>query len=249
MKILLIIPLLFAFSTIWAEVSVQNDQKYIGDDGALHIVGEINNDLSVPLNQIDISATLYSENVIVDTISSGSLVNTIMPGMKAPFDIIVVGNDAKLVDDYSLDLEYQVKAPKSQVIDVTSSEISRDGLNNLIIQGTVENKGDVTANTISVVATLYDREGKVAAVSKIHPEPDYLRSDDQAYFMVSIPDKTQTSEVVDYSLVAESEEYAAVPEFPIGSTILLSASVFGYILITRYARRTIASLVSAADLR
>ena len=246
----MLIPLVLGIPTAWGEISIQNDQKYIGDDGALHIVGEIKNDFEMPLNQIKIHASLYSvSDQLIDEISSNALVNNIMPGMKAPFDIMVVGQNVEDVEKYLLDFDYEVANPKSQVIDITSSEISRDNFDNLIITGTVLNNGEITANAISVIATLYDKEGNVAVVSKAQTEPDYLRSSDEAFFLVSVPDKTQTSTVVDYSLVAESEEYAAVPEFPLGSGALLAVSVFGYIALTKYWNKSIANVVAAADLR
>ncbi len=51
-----LIPLAFG------EAFIQNDQQYIGDDGALHIVGEIKNNLESPVNQINIHVTLLDEN-------------------------------------------------------------------------------------------------------------------------------------------------------------------------------------------
>ena len=248
--LLALIPLVFGIPIAWGEISIQNDQKYIGDDGVLHIVGEIKNDLDVPLNQIQIHASLFStSNQLIESISSNSLVNNIMPGMKAPFDIMIAGNNVQNIERYLLDFDYEVANPKSQVIDITSSEISKDSFDNLVITGTVSNNGEITANTVSVIATLYDKEGNVAVVSKAQTEPDYLRSSDEAFFLVPIPDKIQTNTVVDYSLVAESEEYAAVPEFPLGSGILLASSVFGYIVLTKYWNRTIANVVAATDLR
>ncbi len=234
--------------TASAEVTILNDKKYIGDDDSVHIVGEIQNNLDVPLRQIQVFVTLYdSNNNIISTKETSSLVNTIMPTMKSPFDLVLTEKNLKQADSYELDFDYQVSAPKSQVIDITSSEISRDSHNNVMITCTVANNGEITANTISVVATLYDKDGNVAAVSKTHPEPDYLRSEDEAFFLVSVPDKSQTTEIHDYSLLAESEEYAAVPEFPIGSTILLAGSVSAYIGLTRYSGSIIANLVSATN--
>jgi hypothetical protein len=247
--LILILPLMLGFSNSWAEISIQNDQKYLGNDNALHIVGEIKNDLNVPLNQIDIEVTLYSNGELIDKTNADSLVTTIMPGMKAPFDIIIIGENAKIIDNYSLELDYQVSEPKSQVIEITSSEFSKDSLDNLFITGTVANQGEITANTISVVATLYDREGKVAAVSKTHTEPDYLRAADETFFLLTIPDKVQANSVVDYTLVAESEEYAPVPEFPLSSILLLATSVSGYVILSRYSNRVITNLVSATNLK
>jgi len=233
-----------------AEVFVQNDQMYIGDDESLHIVGEILNELSVPINQVDVYATLYTDDGnIVDTISASTLVNRVMPGMKGPFDLLLIGNQARFVDNYILEFDYKISEPKSQVIGISSSEFSRDSFDNLMITGTVTNNGEITANTVTVIVTLYDREGKVAAVSKVQTEPDYLRSNEEMFFLVSVPDKLQSTTAVDYSLVAESEEYSAVPEFPLGSMFLLVSSVSVYLILTRYSGRIITNLVSASNLK
>jgi len=240
----LVFPLTL-FSSAWAEISIQNDQQYFGDDGTLHIVGEIENKFDAPINQIEIQAKLFSNGVLIDTVNSASMLSTIMPQMKGPFDILVLGDEAKHVDEYSLEISYKITEPKNQVIDITSSDFVRDSSNNLVIKGTVANHGTITANTIVVVATLYDRDGKVAAVSKTHVEPDYLGSDDHSFFFVTVPDKSQSNSIVDYTVVAESEEYTAVPEFPVGSMIFLATSVFAYLIFTRYSSRVTVNLVSA----
>ncbi len=245
--LIVLLPLIFGISNAWAELSIENDQQYLVDDGSLHIVGEIRNNLNVPLNQINIHATLYSNGQIIHETSGSSLVNTIMPGMKGPFDIIILGEKTKLVDNYSLKLDYKITDPKKQVIEITTSKINRDNLDNLFITGTVANQGEITANTVTVVATLYDRDGKVVAAYKNHTEPDYLRASDETFFLVSLPDKFQANDVVDYTLVAESEEYAPVPEFPLGTLLLLASSVSVYILFTRYSSLVITNLVSASN--
>jgi hypothetical protein len=234
----------------FGEVFIQNDQQYIGDDGALHIVGEIKNNLDVPLNQINVHVTLLDENKHLIAIrETSSLVNIIMPGMKGPFDLVLTNDEAKKMKSYSLELDYKVSPPKNQVIDITESELSRDKYNNLLITGIVTNRGDITANNVAVIATLYDNEGNVAAVSRVHPEPDYLRVDGNAFFLVVILDKIQTSRINDYTLIAESEEYAAVPEFPVGTLVLLVGALSVYIGITRFSGRIITSLISATNLK
>jgi len=245
----LVIPILFGFSNAWADVSIQNDQQYLGSDGALHVVGEIQNHFDMPLNQIDIHVTLFSENEVIDTMTTNPMINTIMPGMKAPFDLVILGQKAKLVDSYSIEIDYKVTEPKSQVMDIISSKISQDNFNNLVITGIVTNRGDITANTIVIVATLYDKDGNVAAVSKSLAKPDYLKSNDEVFFLIPVTEKTQTNTIVDYVLVAESEEFAPVPEFPFGSLLLLAGSVSTYVILTRYASRSIPNLVCALNLR
>ena len=240
----------FVIPNAFAEVSIQNDQHYVGDDGAFHIVGEIQNNLRSPLNQVSIFVTLFDENEnVILTKETRSQVNTIMPEMKGPFDFIFSKVSPNQVKSYELDLEYSISEPKGQVISITSSELSRDSHNNLIISGVVENNGEITANTIAVIATLYDKNGKVSSVSKVHPEPDYLGSNEDIFFVISVLDKNQIPEIMDYSIVAESEEYAAVPEFPLGSSILLAISVSAYIGITRYSNGIITNVISATHLK
>jgi len=252
MEKIFIIVIIFAGITplAFGEAFIQNDQQYMGDDGALHIVGEIKNNLEAPLNQINIHVTLLDENNhIIETKDTSFLVNVIMPGMKGPFDLVLTNDEAKKTKSYTLKLDYKISPPKNQVIDIIESELSRDNYNNLMITGTVTNKGDITANTVAVIATLYDKEGNVVAVSRVHPEPDYLRAKDSVFFVVAIPDKIQTSEINDYTLIAESEEYAAVPEFPVGTLVLLVGALSAYIGVTRYSGRIITNLISATNLK
>lgn len=237
-------------SSAFGDVFIENDQQYVGDDKSLHVVGEITNNLEVPLSQISVLITLLDEdeNPIVVR-EANSLVNTIMPGMKGPFELILTNNEAKNTESYSLKLDYELSHPKSQVIDITESKLSTDKHNNLMITGVVMNKGDITANTIAIIATLYDVEGNVAAVSRVHPEPDYLGVNKDAFFLVTIPDKTQNNHIKYYTLVAESEEYTIVPEFPIGTIVLLGFTLSAYIGITRYSGRIITNLVFATNLK
>lgn len=242
MKSLLVVAMVLAGGAplAFGEVYIQNDRQYIGDDGSLHVVGEIRNDLQAPVSQMAVSVTLIDKSGNpITTEKASSLVNTVMPGMTSPFDLIITGSITDQVQSYMLDVDYRVAPPKSQAIDITSSKLSRDSHDNLMITGIVTNRGEITANTVAVVATLYDEAGNVAAVARVNPEPDYLRSEGDAFFLVSVPDKMQTSGVSRYALVAESEEYAAVPEFPIGITALLAVTLLGCIVVTRYFGRVI----------
>ncbi len=67
------------------------------------------------------------------------------------------------------------------------------------------------------------------------------------FFLVPVTDKSQTTNVVDYTLVAESEEYAAAPEFPLGTLLLLGGSVSAYVILTRYSTRSAPNLISATN--
>ena len=226
-----LILLIFAIPDVWAQVNIENDQYYVSNDGIMHIVGEVLNDSDKPLNQVKILATLYSDDSVLHQTNSETLTNVIMPGMKGVFDIIITEN-IDGVNRYVLDLDYKITNPKSQAIEITSSELRYIQFDNIIIKGTVANNGDITANMVKVIGTLYDRDGNVVAVSQIIVEPDYIRANDESFFLITVPDETQM-DIVDYSLIAESEEYTAVPEFPLGSGVLLIASLSAYIVLTK----------------
>ena len=115
MKILsvFLILLIFAIPDVWAQVNIENDQYYVGNDGTIHIVGEILNDSDKPLNQVNILTTLYSDDSIIHQTNSETLTNVIMPGMKGVFDIIITEN-IDGIDRYVLDLDYnQSKKPSN----------------------------------------------------------------------------------------------------------------------------------------
>ena len=229
---LILILLVFTVPTVFAEVYIDNDHKYLGDDGAIHIVGEIINESDKPINQVEIIAVFYSDDGSVYQASTENLTSIIMPKMKGVFDLTVTENIGH-VDYYTLDVDFKVTQPKDQVIEITSSKFTRGPLDSIAIQGTVANNGEITANMVKVVAILYDRDGNVVAVSQTNTKPDYLQASDESFFLIPILDKTQADEIVDYSLIAESEEYTAVPEFPLGSGILLVASLSAYIALTK----------------
>ena len=230
--VLFLLLTVFTIPSAFAEVYIDNDRKYLGDDDTIHIVGEIINESEQPINQVNVIAIFYSDGNSVYETSTENLTRMIMPEMKGVFDLMVT-EDIGHFDYYTLDIGFKVTQPKDQVIEITSSEFTYGPVDNIAIQGTVANNGEITANMVKIIATLYDRDGNVIAVSQARTEPDYLRASDESLFLIPILDKTQASKMVDYSLVAESEEYTAVPEFPLGSGVLLVASLSAYIALTK----------------
>ena len=229
---LFLILLVFTIPGAFADVYIDNEHKYIENDGTLHIVGEIINESNKPINQVEVNAVFYHDGNAVYHTSTENLTSIIMPEMKGVFDLTVI-EDVGDIDHYTLDVSFKIAQPKEQVIEITSSEFTQGPVDNISIQGTVANNGEITANMVKITATLYDRDGNVVAVSQTNTKPDYLRANDESFFVIPIMDKTQADVIVDYSLLAESEEYTAVPEFPLGSGILLVASLSAYIALTK----------------
>ena len=229
---LFLILLVFTIPGAFADVYIDNEHKYIENDGTLHIVGEIINESNKPINQVEVNAVFYHDGNAVYHTSTENLTSIIMPEMKGAFDLTVIEYIGD-IDHYTLDVSFKIAQPKEQVIEITSSEFTHGPVDSISIQGTVANNGEITANMVKVIATLYDRDGNVVAISQTNTKPDYLRANDESFFVIPIMDKTQADVIVDYSLLAESEEYTAVPEFPLGSGVLLVASLSAYIALTK----------------
>lgn len=238
------------FPSAYAQVSIMNDQQYVGEDGLFHIVGEIQNESTVPLNQILVTATFYSEDgQALGTMSTNSILETILPGKKGPFDLIFLSNEVSQIHHYLLDIKYKPTDYKTESLEIISANDRRDLLDNFIISGNVANHDSRTANTVVVIATLYDIDGKVVATARAFTEPQYLRGGENAPFLLSVTDKSQSRKIQDYSLTVESEEYTVVPEFPLGSGITLACSVFAYLLLTKKPTVVTASLSRVMNLK
>src|SRR5574342_852819 len=203
--VIIIVSLSFVFFSASAQVSIINDQQYVNEDGTLQIVGEIANNNPVALNQIVVTATFYDiHDKILGRMTTDSILDTIMPGKKSPFDLISTDNIIPQIYRYSLNTEYKPAEFKTESLEILSSNAKRDMLDNFIISGTVTNHDQKTANTIVVIATLYDKDGRVVATSKTYTQPDYLKAGGITPFLVSMFDKTQSLKATDYSLMLES---------------------------------------------
>ena len=72
------IPFLLLLQPAFGDVFIQNDQQYVSADGTLHIVGEIENNSNVPLNQITVTAKILDESGLQITQSDATTINNII---------------------------------------------------------------------------------------------------------------------------------------------------------------------------
>ena len=135
---LFLVLIVFAIPSAFADVYIDNEYEYIGNDGMLHIVGEIINESDKPINQVEINAIFYHDGNVVYETSTENLTNMIMPEMKGAFDLTVI-EDIDYIDHYTLDVNFKIAQPKEQVIEITSSEFTQGPVDSISIQGTVAN--------------------------------------------------------------------------------------------------------------
>ena len=69
---------------------ILSDNNYFSSTGSLHIVGEVINESFEPVRFVKIIATFYdSNNSVIGTDFTYTSPSTLLPGQKAPFDILV----------------------------------------------------------------------------------------------------------------------------------------------------------------
>ncbi len=216
--IALILP---CYSVEAAEQVIVNDNhsSYISSTGVFHVVGEIVNNLSKTVKNVQITAKFYdTNNNTVTTVSTYSMLNIILPGEKSPFEIIL--SDPKKVNEvnsYRLTLtDYDESIDVlPQNLRIISHEyyISPAGYFNT--HGKILNEGPSKCTYAIVTATFYSEKGKIVGVAHGFTDPSTIISGKEAQFILVLRDEDQRRKVSDYVLQAQSNESTMIPEFPL----------------------------------
>jgi hypothetical protein len=73
-----------------------------------------------------------------------------------------------------------------------------------------------------IIAPLYDKNGNVILVGRAQTEPVNISSHSQAAFDLPVTAAPQIFKVKRYSLLADSDQYVTIPEFPLVPSSLFS---------------------------
>src|SRR4029079_10858139 len=141
-------------------------------------------------------------------------VRTVNPGEISPFEILYIDpGTAKTVKDYTLTAAGQETENKTSALRIVSSNSKLDLLGTYYIAGRVLNDGSQDATNSMIIASLYDKDGKVIVVGRAQTEPVNISSHSQAAFDIPVTEKSQTYKVKSYSLIEDSDQYVVIPEF------------------------------------
>ena len=193
--------------------SFHNESSYIDETKLMHVLGEVRNDSDSAMGQVIITASFYdAEGALLGEFKIAPKLRVINPGESAPFDVRYI--DPATVDrvaNYTLSAEGQTADTKPVGIEILSSKSRLDVLGVYFINVDAKNNGTLTATNPLVVATLYDRNGKVVAVGEAVAESSSKVIDmspaQDAGFAIVVAERLQTYKAVRYSLVADSDQY------------------------------------------
>ena len=183
------------------------------------IVGEVLNNLSYPIEQVRITATVYDkDNVILAT--GDKYVNDylLLPGTKSGFDIFL-DETLPSKSNYILTSSFEKSDDnKTEVLQLSVGENFKTS-NSFRVLGEVMNQGKNDANAVKVSAIFYDEKHKVRDTDYVFTNPDIISPNKKAPFEFSFyvdnPEKIKTMafnvQSDEYSLMIDKGQNNTIP--------------------------------------
>jgi peptide/nickel transport system substrate-binding protein len=199
----------------YAEFSFHNQFSYIDETKVMHVLGEIKNESDTAMRSVLINVSFYDrEGNLLDKFSRVPALRVINPGESSPFEILFV--DQKTVDvvaTFTLSAMGLTTELQEKELKIISSNSRLDLLGTYYINAIARNEGQETATNAIMIATLYNKDGRVIAIgnalAEAGPGSSNITAGSEAPFGIAITEKMQTSKTVKYSLVADSDQYGS----------------------------------------
>jgi hypothetical protein len=205
---------------------IQNDSSYIDNIGDFHVVGEVLNTGDVWLDFVKVTGTFRDVNKqILDVTYTYASSNYLAPGTKGPFNVFETDSvKSSKIANYTLALDYKVANSTPGVsLAVQGAATEMDPAGDLNVVGEVKNIGLQASNSTQVVATYYDKTGKVIFVDFTYTSPEDIPPNQASSFRVIGPKNPVYLQVANFAVFAQSQQYTSVPEFNEPLLVMLTA--------------------------
>jgi hypothetical protein len=196
------------------DFKIQNTSSFIDESLIMHVYGEIVNTSNSSLANITAKGSFYDNNgKLLNEYQRACELPTVNPGGICPFEILYIDTKTtKIVKDFRLSAMGTPTAKgKPNALKAFSDSSRLDISGFYYINGGISNEGSEIATLITVIATLYDKDGKVIALGRALAEPVSISPDNRASFGIAVTEKKQTYKTNSYSLVAYSDQYLSLP--------------------------------------
>ena len=196
------------------DFKIQNTSSFIDESLIMHIYGEIVNTSNRSLANVTAKGSFYdNDGKLLNEYQRACELPTVNPGGICPFEILYLDTKTtKIVKDFRLSAIGTPTAkgnPNALKVFSDSSKLDISGF--YYITGGISNEGLEIATLTTVIATLYDKDGKVIALGRALAEPVSIPPDKRASFGIGVIEKKQTYKTNSYSLVAYSNQYLSPP--------------------------------------
>jgi hypothetical protein len=196
------------------DFKIQNTSSFIDESLIMHIYGEIVNTSNRSLANVTAKGSFYDNNgKLLNEYQRACELPTVNPGGICPFEILYLDTKTtKIVKDFRLSaIGTPIAKSKPNALKVFSDSSKLDISGFYYITGGISNEGLEIAILTTVIATLYDKDGKVIALGRALAEPVSISPDKRASFGIGVIEKKQTYKTNSYSLVAYSNQYLSPP--------------------------------------
>ncbi|NWG36255.1 CFI-box-CTERM domain-containing protein [Nitrososphaera sp.] len=197
------------------DFSFQNESSYVDETRIMHVLGEVRNDSQSAATNVRITASFYdSQGNLLAEQTQAPKIRVINPGGVAPFEMRYIDSaTVSQVARYELTATGQEAESKPASLKILSASSRLDVLGLYFINVNARNDGSETATNPIVIATLYDKDGKVVAVGEALAEGGDRVTDlspgQNAGFGVVVSERLQTYKAARFSLVADSDQYVS----------------------------------------
>ncbi len=230
MRLVLSVLLLLSVATTHVafgeEFTFHNQSSFVDEGKIMHVYGEIRNESGTPMKDVFVTARFYDKdgNLLNEYLRQTEL-RVLGSGESSPFEVLYLeSGSADRVADFKLSATGQQAEAKPKELAIVTSNSRLDVFGTYFINVTAKNNGNLTATNSVVVATLYDKDGKVVTIGRALAESEFgsgnVGPDREAGFGVAVIERLQTYKAVRYTLVAESDQY-------VSDTVFLQAAGLG----------------------
>jgi hypothetical protein len=197
------------------QFTFQKTSSFVDETKFMHVYGEVKNISNKAMKNVVVKASFYDAyGKMINEFKRSSELRTINPGEISPYEILYI--DTKSVDtvkNYTISATGQETETKTRALRIASNNSRLDLMGVYYIVGRVINEGSQDVTNCMIIATLYDKDGKVITIGRAQTEPVNISSHSESAFDLPVTEKLQTYKVKSYSLVADSDQYVTIPEF------------------------------------
>jgi len=206
------------------QFAIQKTSSHIDENNIIHIYGLVKNTSDKAFKNVVVKASFYnSSGQMINEFQRSTDLRTINPGETSSFEILYL--DTKTVNDvknYTLSASGEEAQTKARALRIVSNSSKLDTILGIYyIRGRVVNEGSEGTTNSMIIAPLYDKNGDVILVGRAQTEPVNISSHSEAAFDLPVTAAPQIFRVKGYSLLADSDQFVTIPEFP-----LLASSLF-----------------------
>jgi hypothetical protein len=208
----------------YQQFAIQKTSSHIDENNIIHVYGLVKNTSDKAFKNVVVKASFYnSSGQMINEFQRSTDLRTINPGETSSFEILYL--DTKSVNDvknYTLSASGEEAQTKARALRIVSNSSKLDTILGIYyIRGRVVNEGSEGTTNSMIIAPLYDKNGDVILVGRAQTEPVNISSHSEAAFDLPVTAAPQIFRVKGYSLLADSDQFVTIPEFP-----LLASSLF-----------------------